>query len=77
MHLLGGVAGWGFPVMREKDALVTIAVHYAGGEVEEIALRNGARLVILNAEATPFDPLAAAVVPGRLGEVLPALADLV
>ena len=41
LHLLGGVAGWGFPVMREKDPLVTIAVHYAGGGVEEIALRNG------------------------------------
>jgi putative membrane-bound dehydrogenase-like protein len=41
LHLLGGVAGWGFPVMREKDSLVTIAVHYAGGGVEEISLRNG------------------------------------
>ncbi|MCW1924190.1 ThuA domain-containing protein [Luteolibacter arcticus] len=41
LHLLGAVAGWGFPVMREKDPLVTIAVHYVGGGVEEIVLRNG------------------------------------
>lgn len=42
LHLLGAVAGWGFPVMQEKDPLVTLAVHYAnGGGVEEIALRNG------------------------------------
>ena len=43
----------------------------------EIALRNGARLVILNAEETPFDPLADAVVRDRLGDVLPALVALV
>jgi uncharacterized protein len=41
LHLLGAVAGWGFPVMREKDPLITIVVHYVGGGVEEIALRNG------------------------------------
>ncbi|MCW1884419.1 ThuA domain-containing protein [Luteolibacter flavescens] len=41
IHVLGGVAGWGFPVMQEKEPLVTIGVHYAGGGVEEIALRNG------------------------------------
>ena len=33
------------------------AVYPAAG-LPEIALRNGARLVILNAEETPFDPLA-------------------
>ncbi len=43
----------------------------------EIARRNGARLVILNAEETPFDPVADAVVRDQLGEVLPVLVDLV
>ena len=37
----------------------------------EIALRNGATLVIVNAEATPFDDVADAVVRDQLGEVLP------
>lgn len=41
LHLLGGVAGWGFPVMQEKEPLVTITVYFAGGGTEEIALRNG------------------------------------
>ena len=40
----------------------------------EIALRNGARLVIVNAEETPFDRVADAVIRDQLGDVLPALA---
>jgi NAD-dependent protein deacetylase/lipoamidase len=38
-----------------------------------IALDAGARVVIVNAEPTPFDDQADAVVRGRIGEVLPAL----
>jgi len=37
-------------------------------------LENGGRLVIVNAEPTPFDRQAAAVINGPLAEVLPALA---
>jgi NAD-dependent deacetylase len=40
-----------------------------------IALDAGARVVIVNAEPTPFDDQADAVVRGRIGEVLPALLD--
>ncbi len=50
---------------------------YPAAALPEIALRNGARLVILNAEETPFDPVADVVVRDQLGEVLPALAALV
>jgi NAD-dependent deacetylase len=39
----------------------------------ERALRAGARLVIVNAEPTPLDARAHAVMRGRIGEVLPAL----
>jgi NAD-dependent deacetylase len=42
-----------------------------------IALEHGARLVICNAEPTPYDEHAAAILRGRLGTVLPALAELV
>jgi NAD-dependent protein deacetylase/lipoamidase len=38
-----------------------------------IALDAGARLIIVNAERTPFDDRADAVVRGRIGDVLPAL----
>jgi NAD-dependent deacetylase len=50
----------------------SLAVYPAAG-LPEIALRNGSRLVILNAEETPFDPLADVVVREQLGDVLPAL----
>jgi NAD-dependent deacetylase len=39
----------------------------------EIALRAGARLVIVNQQPTPYDPYADAVLRGRVGDVLPAL----
>jgi NAD-dependent deacetylase len=53
----------------------SLAVYPAAG-LPEVARRNGARLVILNAEETPFDPVADAVVREQLGDVLPALAAL-
>lgn len=37
------------------------------------AVRNGARLVIVNAEPTPFDSIADAVVAGSISEVLPTI----
>jgi NAD-dependent deacetylase len=54
----------------------SLAVYPAAG-LPEIAVRNGARLVILNAEETPFDPVADVVVRDSLGDVLPALVALV
>jgi NAD-dependent deacetylase len=46
---------------------------YPAAALPEIALRNGARLAILNAEPTPFDGLAGIVLRDRLGAVLPAI----
>jgi NAD-dependent deacetylase len=37
------------------------------------ARAGGARVVIVNAEPTPFDEVADAVLRGRIGEVLPAI----
>jgi NAD-dependent deacetylase len=54
----------------------SLAVYPAAG-LPEVALRNGGRLIILNAEETPFDPLADVVVRDQLGTVLPALVALV
>ena len=50
---------------------------YPAAALPEQALRAGASLAILNAEATPFDPLAEFVFRDRLGEVLPALVERV
>jgi len=46
---------------------------YPAAALPEIALRGGATLAVLNADATPFDHLAGFVMQDRLGEVLPAL----
>jgi NAD-dependent deacetylase len=62
------------------DAFLAIGTSlgvYPAAALPEIALRNGAPLVILNAEATPFDPVADAVVRDRLATVLPRLVDAV
>jgi NAD-dependent deacetylase len=50
---------------------------YPAAALPELALRNGARLVILNAEPTPYDTAADAVVREQLGMVLPALVSAV
>ena len=39
----------------------------------EIALRAGARLVILNAQETPYDGYAGAILRDGVGETLPAI----
>lgn len=54
-------------------ALGTSLGVYPAAGLPEIALRAGARLVIVNAQETPFDALADAVVREPLGEVLPDL----
>jgi NAD-dependent deacetylase len=58
-------------------ALGTSLGVYPAAALPEIALRNGARLVIVNAQETPFDPAAGAVLRDQLGDVLPPLVELV
>lgn len=48
---------------------------YPAAALPDVALANGARLVVLNAQPTPFDDVASAVVRDPLGEVLPALVE--
>jgi NAD-dependent deacetylase len=54
-------------------ALGTSLVVYPVAALPELALRTGAHLVIANAEETPFDSYADAVLREQLGEILPAL----
>jgi len=54
-------------------AIGTSLTVYPVAELPVRALRNRGRLVILNAEPTPLDGRAHAVLRGRLGEVLPAI----
>jgi NAD-dependent deacetylase len=56
-------------------AIGTSLTVYPVAWLPQRALANGARLVIINAEPTPFDGRALAVLRGRIGEVLPALLE--
>jgi NAD-dependent deacetylase len=44
---------------------------YPAAGIPRLARAHGAELCIINAEPTPFDELAAAVIHGKAGEVLP------
>ena len=54
----------------------TLAVYPAASMVP-IALQAGAKLIIMNAQETDFDPYASVILRGQLGTVLPAVVDLV
>jgi len=58
-------------------AIGTSLVVYPVAGLPELALQNGATLVVLTAEETPYDGYAAAVVRDRLEEVLPVIVDAV
>jgi NAD-dependent deacetylase len=63
---------------RECDLLLAIGSTlsvYPAAAVVPIAKRNGARIVIVNAEPTEMDALADAVIRGPIGEILPRLVD--
>lgn len=53
----------------------TLRVHPAAGYVP-LAKGNGARVVIINAEATPYDHIADAVLRRPISDVLPSLVTL-
>lgn len=56
-------------------AIGTSLTVYPVARLPEIALGAGARLVIVNAEPTPLDGRAHALLRGRAGELLPALVE--
>ena len=58
-------------------ALGTSLAVYPAAALPQIALHAGARLVIVYAEETPFDPMADAVIRDQVEVVLPELASLV
>jgi NAD-dependent deacetylase len=65
---------------EETDLILTVGSSlavYPAAELPLVALRNGARLAIVNDEPTPYDDLADLVVRGRAGEVLGPAVDAV
>ena len=67
--------------LAERSDLVLVAgsslVVYPAADIPLAALRAGARMIVLNAEPTPFDRLASVVIHGRSGELLPQIAALI
>ena len=64
----------------EADVMLVVGsslVVYPAADVPLVALRSGARMIVINAEPTPFDRLAVVVIHGRSGEVLPEIARLI
>jgi NAD-dependent deacetylase len=60
----------------ESDVFLAIGTSltvYPAAGLPEVALARGARLIVMNAQDTPFDDLADAVFRDQLGELLPAL----
>jgi NAD-dependent deacetylase len=60
----------------EADLLLSVGTSlqvYPIAGVVPVAKRAGARVVILNAEPTPFDDMADAVLGGSIGQILPQL----
>ncbi len=63
---------------RDADLFVAVGTSlgvYPAAALPEIAVRHGAQLVVMNAEPTPFDAVADAVVREPIGDVLPTLVD--
>ena len=64
----------------ESDVFVAIGTSltvYPVAVLPEVAIRNGARLVILNAQETLYDALADAILRESIGSVLPEVVGLV
>lgn len=68
-----------YALARSADVVLVVGsslVVYPAADIPLVAVRSGARMVVVNAEPTPFDALAEVVIHGRSGEVLPKITSL-
>jgi NAD-dependent deacetylase len=69
-----------FDLASDADVMLVVGtslVVFPAADVPLVALRSGARVVVVNAEPTPFDRFAEVVIHGRSGEVLPEILALI
>ncbi|HEV2035730.1 MAG TPA: NAD-dependent deacylase [Candidatus Dormibacteraeota bacterium] len=69
-----------FELAQTADVMLVVGsslVVYPAADIPKVALRSGARLIVVNAEPTPLDALAEVVIHGRSGEVLPEVLSLI
>ena len=68
-----------FELARQADVVLVVGtslVVHPAAEIPLEAVHAGARMIVVNAEPTPFDSFAEVVIHGRSGEVLPEIARL-
>jgi NAD-dependent deacetylase len=68
-----------FELAKGCDVILVVGsslVVYPAAEIPLEAIRAGAAMIVVNAEPTPYDKLAAVVIHGRAGEILPEIARL-
>jgi NAD-dependent deacetylase len=78
--LLPGVVEQATELVTNADLVLAVGTSlqvWPAADLPVLAVRRGTPLVIVNDEPTPLDDLAALVVRGRAGEVLPAAVDSV
>ena len=69
-----------FALARQADVMLVVGSSlavYPAADIPLVAVRSGARMVVVNAEPTPFDELAEVVIRGKSGEVLPEIVSLI
>ena len=69
-----------FTLAREADVMLVVGsslVVYPAADIPLVAARSGAQLIVINAEPTPFDELAAVVLRGKSEEALPEIVKLI
>lgn len=68
-----------FDLASRADVLLVVGtslVVFPAADVPRVALRAGARVIVVNAEPTPFDRFAEVVIHGLSGEALPRIVSL-
>jgi NAD-dependent deacetylase len=68
-----------FALARAADVILIVGSSlavYPAADIPVVAMRSGARSIIVNAEPTPLDRLADVVIHGRAGDVLPEIVEL-
>ena len=69
-----------YDLTRKADVMLVVGsslVVYPAADLPLTAKRSGARLIVVNAEPTPFDRIADVVLHGRSGELLPHIVRLI
>ena len=69
-----------YALAEQADVMLVVGsslVVYPAAEIPLVAVRAGARMIVVNAEPTPFDGFAEVVIHGRSGEVLPEILSLI